>query len=198
MVNKLPDIYRKDEESNNYKLLEINKVEIDKLKEDIEAIDESLDITKAYGDTLDNYGELYKQQRGNLDDDKYRVLIQAKIENLLLDGAYENVIGALCRIFNCEASEIEIEDTGPLHVHISGLPIEAITRLGFSLPQAIAIVEQVLPVCVSITGSIFEGTFAFGEEEGETGENGLSNDAGTSGGTLSFVVSDDEQIILPI
>lgn len=201
-ANKLPDTYRKDPNSNNYKLLKITESAIQDIEKDIDDIDNSLDINKAYGETLDYYGDLYEQPRGALNDDKYRILLQSKIENLLVDGSYQSVLNSICRIFNCNPSDIEIKDKEDsiLTVQINGLPISAIIKSGFSSEQAMQIIKRLLPVCVSISSdTVFEGTFEFASNEGETDNiTGLANDELTIGGTLSLIVEDRNDIVLPI
>lgn len=71
----LPDCYRKDPESNNYKLLEIGHLAIDKLMNDISYTKNSKDLTKAYGATLEHFGNMIGQLRGSLDDNQYRYLL---------------------------------------------------------------------------------------------------------------------------
>ena len=58
LARNLPDAYRKDAESNNAKLLAIEKGETDTMRAELEAVDDSLDINRATGSTLDLYGAI--------------------------------------------------------------------------------------------------------------------------------------------
>lgn len=202
LVNKLPDTFRKDKDSNNYKLLRINEVALLNVQKDIKDITDLLDIDKAHGKTLDYYGDLYNQKRGNLNDAKYRPILKAKINNLLVDGTYSSIINAICMIFNCNPEDIQITDKADQKfvVHIGGLPLDAIIRSGFSSEQAKQIIKMLLPVCISISSdTVFEGTFELATNEGEKDNNkGLASDDLSVGGTLSLIVADDNDIVLPI
>lgn len=202
LINKLPDTFRKDPGSNNFKLLKINEASLAAVKKDINNISDSLDIEKAFGITLDYYGDLYNQKRGNLDDVKYRSMLKARINNLLIDGTYSSIISAICTVFNCDPSDIEMRDKidSNLTVQVIGLPIESIIRSGFSSNQAIQIIKMLLPVCVSVSSdTVFEGTFELAAAEGELDNNkGLANDELTNGGTLSLIIADNNDIVLPI
>ena len=69
-VDNLPDAYRKDTDSNNYKILNIQKIEIDGIKEDTEDVYNTLDLDQATGKTLDLYGDMLGQARGFATDDQ--------------------------------------------------------------------------------------------------------------------------------
>ena len=43
-VERLPDCYRKDQDSNNYKLLELKSQAVEELKADIKAVKNVLDL----------------------------------------------------------------------------------------------------------------------------------------------------------
>ena len=78
-INLLPDSFLKTRDSNNYKILSLNADLLSELKSDINAVNESLDIFLATGKTLDLYGKIYGQLRGQLNDTKYRYMILFRI-----------------------------------------------------------------------------------------------------------------------
>ena len=78
-VNELSDSWDKRQTSNNAKMLALNEFIIDKLLKVLKQLDDSLDLNKATGKTLDYYGEDVGQKRGNLSDDKFRLLIMTRI-----------------------------------------------------------------------------------------------------------------------
>ena len=68
LVRKLPDVYRKDPKSNNYKLLQLSAEALEELREAAALTEESQDIRTAIGKTLDLHGEKVGQPRGSADD----------------------------------------------------------------------------------------------------------------------------------
>ena len=70
-VSRLPDCYRKDSESNNYKLLELGRMATAELRDDIQAVLDCLDLNQATGKTLELYGDMMGQRRGLLNDEQY-------------------------------------------------------------------------------------------------------------------------------
>lgn len=108
----LPDVFAKDPNSNNYKILEIVRRESVILRGRSAFVESILDISNASGKTLDLYGERVGQKRGLATDDQYRVLILARILRNLSNGSYNSVVKCLSMIFNCDPSEIHFEDVG--------------------------------------------------------------------------------------
>lgn len=109
-VYNLPDAYKKTKTSNNYKILEIERRELEFLRGNLLDVESILDINNATGKTLDLYGERVGQKRGLATDDQYRVLILARIMRNLSNGTYNSVISCLSTMFNCDPSEIHLRD----------------------------------------------------------------------------------------
>lgn len=223
-VKRLPDAYYKGEDGNNYKLLRLNELVADDLKEDMTAVENCLDVMKCTGKTLDLYGEMVGQSRGKLDDAQYRLLILNKIGRNLCGGNYDSVVALLAQMFNAERSDIifaEAED--PCKVKIVKFPLDLLTNAGFSGEQTVLIIEMLLPICIRLTEIEFNGTFEFmdgaltyGEMAASTygdmnnvicellpifdydADAGFGNIAQTIGGTLSLAVSDSSEFDLPI
>lgn len=163
-VKRLPDAYRKDENGNNFKLLNLNELAVGVFSKDLTDVVNCLDIMQATGKTLDFFGETVGQKRGVLDDTQYRLMILNKIGQNVCQGDYNSVIGLLSQIFNCEKSDIDIEDSSePCRVSIKKLPLEFLINAGFSDMQAIELIEMLLPVCVKVSDANFVGTFEFSE-----------------------------------
>lgn len=189
LAKNLPDAYRKDEESNNAKILEIEKSALDKLRSEIEGIYESLDIDRAYGSTLDLYGEMIGQTRGIATDDQYRVLIKNKIVRNFSSADYNSIIRAICVTFDCAPSDVQlVELDDPCKVKMEGLPISRINECNIDISTAVSIVNGLLPVGVYMEAITFSGTFEFSGETLEYDENaGFSDEAQTIGGYLGLV-----------
>ena len=94
-VSRLPDCYRKDSESNNYKLLELGRMATAELRDDIQAVLDCLDLNQAAGKTLELYGDMMGQRRGLLNDEQYRYMILSQIGRNVVQGDYNSIMRAL-------------------------------------------------------------------------------------------------------
>lgn len=200
LVKNLPDAFKKSTDSNNFKILEVEKRTLEDIRQSLQQINGILDINNAKGKTLDLYGERVGQARGIADDDKYLLMIKAKIMRNLSSGSYPSIVSALCRTFNCEPSQIYItEGDEPCTVTVAALPLEVINKAGLTTSQTVAIIKSMLPVGISLTSFLFEGTFEFGSNANEYDETkGFANDEGTIGGYLGATAGDETDIPLPI
>ena len=204
-VERLPDCYRKDEGSNNYKLLEINAAALKELREDIRAVGDSLDIGKAFGKTLDLYGEMMGQRRGLLNDHQFRYMILARIGRNVVQGDYKSVMRAILLMLGGQQGDVtlddlDLEEEGRCMVRLVKLPLSVLVDAGFSSRQVVGMIESLLPVGVSLYADNFEGTFEFAESDVEYDENaGFADIAQTVGGYLGLLLGDDDQIpVLPL
>lgn len=205
-AERLPDCYRKDEESNNYKLLELNALAAEELKEDINLVLAALDLNAASGETLNLYGEMLEQPRGLLNDDQYRYLLLAKIGRNCAQGDYDSIIDTLLLMLNCQdgsvtRADIAMEDSeSPWVVHLSRFPVWALVDVGFSSRQVVQMINLLLPVCVTLYADNFEGTFEFAELDQEYSKlSGFANLEQTVGGYFGMLLGeDDERPVLPL
>lgn len=78
LADKLPDHWRKDEESNNYKTLTLIANSFADRDEALKEMKRLFNLSEAYGSALDDYGVDIGLSRGGLDDDRYRRLLKAK------------------------------------------------------------------------------------------------------------------------
>lgn len=205
-VERLPDCYRKDVDSNNYKLLELNSLAIKELKADITAIKNVLDLNLAYGKSLDIYGDMLGQRRGLLNDEQYRYMLLARIGRNIVQGDYQSIMNTLVLMFGSQQGDITLDDLDleeeetPCVVKLSKFPISVLLNAGFSSRQAVTMIEMLLPICVTLSADNFEGTFEFAETADEYDANsGFADMAQTIGGYLGLLLGDDDKIpILPI
>jgi hypothetical protein len=199
---KLPDCYKKDVNSNNYKLLEISSSGVSELMVDIRAVQDSKDIRKAYGATLDRFGAMIGQPRGQLNDTQYRYLLYMRIGKNLVAGDYTSVISVIRAMFGITSTEDEIviEDAENGNVNLRSLPLSVLVSSGFSSTQAVRLIDQLLPAGVGINTDSFEGTLEF-DDDGTTydEDRGLADLMGGIGGYLGLVLGDDDRIsIMPL
>lgn len=212
---RLPDVYAKDDASNNSKLLKIPQAlfadaYVDLLGDPdalppVPGVDDMTDLDRAFGKTLDYYGEMVGQPRGALDDSMYRYLIRNRIARNFVVGDYESVLTGIVNMFEASKKEIVLDDNPdkPGVVHVTRLPFAILSSAGFTAYQALEMIEQLVPVGVRVEADNFEGTFEFAATESE-----IDHDAGfsdhpdpeqqTMGGYLGFAIGEDESTPLPI
>lgn len=197
-VKNLPDAYAKTPDSNNAKLLEVEKSETDRLRAEIAAVYNSLDINLATGQTLDLYGEMFGQQRGAATDEQYRVLIKNRIARNMANGDHNSIVNAICITFDCEPAEVLLtEQDDECAVALEGIPFTAINRLNVDAHTAVQIVQSLIPAGVSFKSLNFTGTFEFGGTDMEyDAEKGFGNVEQTIGGTLGY--APDMGKVLPV
>ena len=185
----LPDCYRKDAESNNYKLLEIGHLAIDKLMNDI-------------SDTLEHFGNMIGQLRGSLDDNQYRYLLYMRIGKNLVTGNYNSVIRVAGSMLGMDdnSNELAIDDAEGGNVHIRSIPLATLVASRFSSRQAIQLIKQLLPIGVGIITDGFEGTFEFDSSENVYDESkGFADLNNSFGGYLGLMLGDDDNApVLPL
>lgn len=205
-VERLPDCYRKDQESNNVKMLELGRLAAEQLRADIRAVLESLDLGHATGKTLDLYGDMLGQRRGLLNDEQYRYMLLSKIGRNTVQGDYNSIMNTLVLMFGSQMGDITLDDLEveeeerPCVVRLTKFPVQILISAGFSSRQAVAMIESLLPICVTLAADNFEGTFEFAESAGVYDElAGFGNVEQTIGGYLGLYLGDDEKIpVLPI
>ena len=199
LEKNLPDAYRKDRDSNNAKILEVEKRTLDQIRESISAIYESLDLNNAYGKTLDLFGEMVGQRRGKATDEQYRILIKSKMARNNANADYNSIIRAICITFDCDPGDItftELDD--PCKVTLDGLPISQLNKSNIDMATAVAIINALMPVGVFMESMSFAGTFEFsGAELERDPEKGFGNVEQTVGGYLGLV-SDGLASNLPV
>ena len=198
-IDKLPDVYKKTSDSNNYKLLALAENAVAALKEQIDALYSATGIDTATGAALDMLGARLNQPRGSLDDQKYRLVLKAKIGCDMCDGTFNGVLRCIGAIFaNGETSEITLSETA-CSVHIANLPLAAIASSGMTGEQAYHLIRRLLPSGVQVTAN-FDGTFAFSSADTvETDQaSGFANDTGTTGGYFGTILADSVSTQLPI
>ena len=199
-VKNLPDAYKKTTDSNNFKILEIERIACQDLRDSLYQVAEMLDVNNAKGKTLDYYGERVGQARGVADDVKYLLMIKSKIARNISNGSYQSIVDALCLTFSCEPSQVLIvEEEEPCSVRFAMLPLEVINAAGLTISQTIALIQAMLPVGTSVSSFLFEGSFEFGTGEKEYDEEtGFADDAGAIGGYLGATGADNSDELLPI
>ena len=200
LAKNLPDVYKKDTSSNNFKILEIERTANVDLRSFLDEITAILNVDNASGATLDMYGQKYGQARGKATDAQYRIMIKSKISRTWCNGSYKSIVDAIAKTFNCSVDDILLSEKGVMAVSVDSLPMSAIIQAGFGTAQAERIIKNLLPVGVALESVLFEGTFEFGETENEYDESAGFSEAenGTVGGYLGWTGSQETLDELPI
>lgn len=167
----MPDAYLKrhadGSKSNHAKMLELNELQRDEFKEAMQQVLDSLDIDIATGATLDKYGEILNQKRGELNDEQYRIMLRFKIAKLLNKGDYNSLMYLACFLLECEHGELVIQDfteaVKGATVEIVSLPYAVPVAAGFTFSQVIEMIKELLPCGVNVSEANFVGTFELGE-----------------------------------
>ena len=201
LAKNLPDAYKKDSQSNNFKILEIERLAGKDLRETLEYIENILDINNARGAILDMYGKRFGQARGKATDAQYITMIKSKIIRGLCNGSYKNIVDAICYTFNCTIDDVRLVETdAPATVIVDKTPLGSIIKAGFSTSQAEAIIRNIIPAGISLESILYEGTFEFGEDENEYDEAAGFGETINSqiGGYLGMTGSQESIDTLPI
>lgn len=201
LVKNLPDSFAKGNESNNYKILENERLSVEEHLSDLYEIYEILELDNARNKTLDRYGERVGQQRGPATDEQYIFMIKAKIMMALGNGTYESVLKSICATFGCEADKVYIKETDePCCVEMVTLPLDILNTGGMTVKQVTQIIKSLLPICIRIETLSLEGTFEFADSEDTYSETkGFCDAEGDNmGGYLGYISSDTNEPILPI
>lgn len=200
-TKSLPDAFWKRESGSNNKLLILLEDGLQAIYGDMTAVFESLDLDKATGETLDLYGEMLGQKRGQMTDEKYRYLIRTKIARNTASGDYNSILESLNMIFKANPGDIVIEEADePCTVRIVKLSVATLIAAGFTSKQAIEMIETLLPACVKVsTDVVFDGTFEFSASADDYDENkGFGNDDQTIGGYFGMLFGEDGDTPLPL
>ena len=200
-AKNLPDSFRKDNESNNFKILENERLAVEEHLNDLYSIYEIINIDNAYGKTLDRYGERVGQPRGLANDEQYILMIKAKIMRALGNGTYSSVLNSLCMTFGCEPEQVYIEETEePCLVKMVTLPLDILNSSGMTVTQVTQLIKTLLPICVRLDGLSLEGTFEFSDNENvyDKAKGFCDVEGGSIGGYLGYMSSDENEPILPI
>ena len=199
LAKNLPDSYKKNAESNNAKILEIEKGALDSIRQSTQEIYDALDIEKAYGKTLDLYGEMLGQRRGAATDEQLRILIKNRILRSFANGDHTSVVNAICMTFGCDPSDVLLTELDePCKVTLEGLPFSILNERNIDIKTAVRIINGLMPAGIYMEAMSFSGTFEFSGAELVYDETaGFSNEEQTIGGYFGLL-SDGAESNLPV
>jgi hypothetical protein len=194
-IDSLPDAWKKEESSNNYKLLLIEQSLVQALRDDVEDVDATLDIYTATGKTLDLYGSIYGQARGVLTDEQYRYIILQKSARNRVGGDYNSVVESLAVVFGVPTSSFTLNETeNTCEVEVVDIPYSVMQSAGITSGQIYQIVKAMVPVGVRIAPIELQGTFEFGSAYEQGRESGFGSIDQTVGGYFGELATSDIDI----
>ena len=196
-VKNLPDAFCKSTESNNYKLLELERLTVEDYRQTLQELFDVIKLENAHGKVLDMYGETVGQLRGKATDEQYILMIKAKLMHNLSNGSYPSVLNSLCTTFDCEPKDVYIEESdAPCTVNVIRLPLEAIVKADISPENTTKLIKSLLPVGVNLQSYLYEGTFTFSDDENEYSPNEgfCDTEGGAIGGYLGIAGSGIENL----
>ncbi|MDO5397072.1 MAG: hypothetical protein Q4G33_04000 [bacterium] len=164
-IKNLPDAYDKNTDSNNYKLLRINKNTTDIIEQTSKKIFDTLNLNNAGGRVLDDvWGGRVNLKRGKLNDEQYVIRLRTKMMQDTANGSFPDLVEALAYALQCEKSSIHlVESDTPNKIIIKDIPLGIVFEVGFTIDDVVSMIESMLPVGVKIERQHFTGTFEYGE-----------------------------------
>lgn len=200
-IKNLPDCYDKSRGSNNYKLMQLLKYDDDTFRQVLQELLDSLSLDDATGYTLDMYGQMAGQNRGLATDEQYLVLIKTKQERNRCNADYKSFVRCICRILNCNPSEILLEEMeAPCTVRMVHVPLGNILAADLTPGQFTQLLKSLLPAGITLENSLYSGTFAFSniELEASTDAGFCQNEGDDNGGYFGVLSDDENETVLPI
>lgn len=137
LVSLFTDHFRKDEESNTYKLMQLFSDELQLLEETNNRIIEWRNIDKAEGKQLDLIGQNIVQPRGTATDEVYRIMLKTKIARNLADGTLNGLITAIAYVLQVDKREIKVTEmwdllNQPACIAVEAIPLDKINNAGLT------------------------------------------------------------------
>lgn len=188
-IDNLPDSYDKSADSNNSKILRLNKSTTDIMDKVIDSIFGALNLNNTSGRALDDiWSGRLNLERGSLTDEQYKIRLRTKMMQNIANGSFLDLIEALAYALQCEKSDIHIvESDEPNKIIVKNIPLALLLQADFTIDQILALINSLLAVNVTVGEYEFTGTFEFGENENEYDEEkGFANMSQTIGGYLGL------------
>jgi len=152
-IKNLPDCYNKNPTSNNQRIMALLQHDATKFQSVLQELDDHLDLDGASGYTLDLFGEMYKQPRGGMTDEQYRIAIRQKMAIYMCKSDYNSIVNVLSFIVGVPPEYFLLEDaeTGG-NVCVKKFPYDNLQAAGITVAQAWRILETLLPAGVRSVG----------------------------------------------
>lgn len=156
-AKQLPDSYVKNVDSNNYKLLQLANLLYVDLNADLKKINQSRDLYNATGKTLDYYGAMVGEKRNGASDEQFRTKILNRIGRNVANSDCNSFITIVANMLDIKPETIRTVE-GENSVEVVGLTVETIEKSGYTSEELIEMMENLLPIGVSMAGSEITGS----------------------------------------
>ena len=155
LVSLFTDHFRKDEESNTYKLMQLFSDELQLLEETNNRIIEWRNIDKAEGKALDLIGQNVVQPRGTATDEVYRIMLKTKIARNLADGTLNGLITAIAYVLQVDKREIKVTEmwdllNQPACIAVEAIPLDKIQQANITMNEFETILKSFVAAGVKI------------------------------------------------
>lgn len=194
LVDSLPTYYPKNEEGNNYKVLEVIGNRIDELDEYTSNLDNATSVQ--YSDTSGQLSEHAKlvdiQQERNESREQFRSRIIARFHLLTSEGTTMDILHAVSEIIQIDISELGYEEDG--NVIFISIPNSAVESIELTSQDVSDVTAKLLPagreLNTETTGTLFYITpeeYENNEYDADYGYDTLDEDGNPigEGGTYS-------------
>lgn len=163
LIAGLTSIYDKTQDSNIGKLIKIVTNQIDEIYLINDEIKESRNVDQAFGETLDKIGEAVQQQRGELQDPTYRLLIKSKVARNRSTGDINSLLNVMSTMLDIDISEVTLEENPgeePASVYVE-MPLSAIGKYELTREHFVIIINRITSAGVRAY-TMLNGTFELG------------------------------------
>lgn len=208
IISFFTDFFRKDEDSNLYKLIDIYSSEFSRVKDTNDLIIRWRNIDEAQGVALDLIGENINQPRGKATDEVYRILLKSKIARNLSDGTINTIIQVIAVALSADVKEILIVEGWEENpearpsIKMMQLPFDKLIASGIDPMNFITLVKRTVAGGVTVESIELEGTFELGDA---LAPNNVDNERGfgdandeSIGGYFGLMYSPNTNDDLPI
>ena len=162
LAKNLPDNFRQDRDSNNYKLLRLAAGEAERDRVDTADMEAAHDVNRAGGASLDQIGATFDIPRMGRDDNAYRMLVKAAIAKSLCTGEYDDIRRCLSALLGCGEDEIVIHDRKDrVGVFEMRVPLAGFLGTGLSNDEILTLLDELLPGGVGVRDVVLNGGFTY-------------------------------------
>lgn len=155
IVKLFTDHFRKDPESNTYKLMQLFSDELELIKVTNDRILEWRDIDQAEGATLDLIGRNVIQPRYGVSDERYRIILKSKVAKNLANGTINNFIRGVAYALDIPPEEVRVvemwaKEGYPATLALDVIPWDKIKRAGFTTQEFEELLQSLVAAGVTL------------------------------------------------
>lgn len=190
LIKLLSTAFRKDPDSNNYKLLKVIDSEFSTIEQTISDIKNAHFVDFATGKSLDYIASLFNIRRKlNESDEHFRTRIKLAFSKITNTATINDIKEIIAATLNTTTDRVVVKDDYPAAIQL-WLWLQDLNNAGLTLDELKELLKAIKPAGVGLS-AFQQGTFTY-RTAGETsdpskGYNDLANsnpDAGTYAGLL--------------